>query len=119
LRNEHAFIHPGAFGDWFAAFHGDLLRPDLCRRPFFFLRFQQQEGSEMTAAGELVRLEVWPTRKTRVILEKLKPAWLLAMHPGVSFFYRVEVNHDTKTLTPDPSRARDVFRESCRWAAKA
>jgi hypothetical protein len=73
----------------------------------------------MTAAGELVRLEVWPTRKTRVILEKLKPAWLLAMHPGVSFFYRVEVNHDTKTLTPDPSRARDVFRESCRWAAKA
>lgn len=73
----------------------------------------------MIAGGELVRLEVWPSRKTRVILEKLKPAWLLAMHPGVSFFYRVEVNNDTKTLTPDPSRARDVFRESCRWAAKA
>ena len=73
----------------------------------------------MSGAGDIVRLEVWPSRKTRVILEKLKPAWLLAMHPSVSFFYRVEVNHDTKTLTPDPVRARDVFRESCRWASKA
>ena len=73
----------------------------------------------MIPAGELTRLEVWPSRETRVILEKLTPAWLLALHPGVSFFYRVEVNNDTRTLTPDPVRARDVFRESCRWASKA
>ncbi len=72
----------------------------------------------MIATGELTRLEVWPSRKTRVVLEKLTPSWLLAMHPGVSFFYRVEVNHDTKTLTHDPLRAREVFRESCRWACK-
>ena len=72
----------------------------------------------MTVSGELVRLEVWPSRKTRVILEKLTPSWLLAMHPGVSFFYRVEVNNRTQAFTPDAVKAREVFRESCRWACK-
>ena len=72
----------------------------------------------MIATGELTRLEVWPSRKTRVILEKLKPSWLLAIHPGVSFFYRVEVNNRTQAFTHDPVKAREVFRDECRWACK-
>lgn len=73
----------------------------------------------MIAGGELVRLEVWPSRKTRVILEKLRPSWLLALHPGVSFFYRVEVNNVTQAFTEDPIKARNVFRDECRFACKA
>lgn len=67
-------------------------------------------------AGELVRLEVQPTRRDRVTLEKFKPDALLAALSPASFFYRVELNGEMKTCTPDPVRARDVFRDACRWA---
>jgi hypothetical protein len=70
----------------------------------------------MIAAGELVRLEVCPTRRDRVTLEKFVPGALLAALAPASFFYRVSVNGEMKTCTPDPLRARDVFRDSCRWA---
>jgi hypothetical protein len=74
----------------------------------------------MTLPGELVTLEVRPTRKDRVILEKFRPGAILSMiAPAVSFFYRVTVNGEMKTCTPDPLRAREVFRECCRWACKA
>jgi hypothetical protein len=73
----------------------------------------------MSTVGELVRLEVWPTRKTRVVLEKRQPSWLLALHPGASFFYTVEVNNRHEACTPDPMKARQVFRDCCRFACKA
>jgi hypothetical protein len=73
----------------------------------------------MTATGELVRLEVRPTRKDRVILERFAPGAILAAIAPASFFYRVELNGEMKTCTPDPLKARDVFRETCRWAVKA
>jgi hypothetical protein len=76
-------------------------------------------GTEATATGELVRLEVWPTRKTRVVLEKRQPSWLMALHPGSSFFYTVEVNNRHEACTPDPLKARQVFRDCCRFACKA
>jgi hypothetical protein len=68
-------------------------------------------------AGELVRLEVRPTRKTRVSLEKYRPGKLLAsLHPGFLFFYRVEINGEMRSCTPDANKAREAFRDSCRWA---
>ncbi len=73
----------------------------------------------MIATGELVRLEVRPTRKTKVTLARHKPVWLLAINPGVSFFYRVEMNGKMQACTEDPMKAREVFRECCRWAVKA
>jgi hypothetical protein len=74
----------------------------------------------MNLSGELVTVEVRPTRKDRVILEKFHPGAILSMlSPAVSFFYRVTVNGEMKACTPDPLRAREVFRESCRWACKA
>jgi hypothetical protein len=70
----------------------------------------------MIAAGELVRLEVQPTSRDRVTLEKFRPGALLAALAPASFFYRVTLNGEMKTCTPDPLRARAAFRESCRWA---
>jgi hypothetical protein len=67
--------------------------------------------------GELIRLEVRPTRKTRVVLEKFQPGALLAsLAPGFSFFYRVKINGEMRSCTEDPLKAREVFRDSCRWA---
>lgn len=67
--------------------------------------------------GELIRLEIRPTRKTRISLERIRPGKLLAsIHPGFSFFYKVEMNGEMRTCTPDANKARKVFRESCRWA---
>jgi hypothetical protein len=70
----------------------------------------------MIAAGELVRLEVQPTRRDRVTLEKFQPGALLAALAPASFFYRVSINGEMKTCTPDPLRARAAFRDCCRWA---
>jgi hypothetical protein len=70
----------------------------------------------MIAAGELVRLEVQPTNRDRVTLEKFRPGALLAALAPASFFYRVSINGEMKTCTPDPLKARAAFRESCRWA---
>lgn len=70
----------------------------------------------MISAGELVRLEVQPTRRNRVTLEKFRPGALLAALSPASFFYRVSLNGEMKTCTPDPLKARAAFRESCRWA---
>jgi hypothetical protein len=70
----------------------------------------------MITAGELVRLEVRPTRRDRVTLEKFRPGALLAALAPASFFYRVTVNGEMRTCTPDPLRARAAFRDCCRWA---
>ena len=70
----------------------------------------------MIAAGELVRLEVRPTRRARVTIEKFQPGALLAALAPASFFYRVTLNGEMKTCTPDPLRARAAFRDCCRWA---
>jgi hypothetical protein len=71
----------------------------------------------MTATGELVAVEVRPNRKARIILEKFAPGPILAMvAPASSFFYRVSINGDMRTCTEDPLKAREVFRECCRWA---
>jgi hypothetical protein len=70
----------------------------------------------MITTGDLVRLEVRPTRRDRVTLEKFQPGALLAALAPASFFYRVTLNGEMKTCTPDPLRARAAFRESCRWA---
>ena len=68
--------------------------------------------------GDLVRLEIRPTRRTRIILEKFKPGALLAQlaPPGFSFFYRVSLNGELKCCTEDPLEARESFRDSLRWA---
>jgi hypothetical protein len=74
----------------------------------------------VTATVDLVRLEVRPTRRVRIVLERFAPgAILAALHPAVSFFYRVTENGEMKACTPDPVAAREAFREACRWAAKA
>jgi hypothetical protein len=70
----------------------------------------------MITTGDLVRLEVRPTRRARVTIEKFQPGALLAALAPASFFYRVTLNGEMRTCTPDPLRARDVFRDSCRWA---
>jgi hypothetical protein len=70
----------------------------------------------MITTGDLVRLEVRPTRRDRVTLEKFQPGALLAALAPASFFYRVTLNGEMKTCTPDPLKARAAFRESCRWA---
>jgi hypothetical protein len=68
-------------------------------------------------AGELVRLEIRPTRRTRIVLEKFRPGQLLsALAPGFSFFYRVTLNREMKSCTQDPMEAREAFRDACRWA---
>jgi hypothetical protein len=70
----------------------------------------------MITAGELVRLEVRPTRRDRVTLEKFQPGALLSALSPSSFFYKVSINGEMRTCTPDPMEARAAFRESCRWA---
>lgn len=71
-------------------------------------------------AGELVKIEVKPTRKTRVVLEKFRPGALLAsLAPASSFFYRVTLNGEMRSCTEDPIKAREAFRDSCRWAVTA
>ena len=71
--------------------------------------------------GDLVRLEIRPTRRTRIILEKFKPGALLAQlaPPGFSFFYRVTLNGEIKSCTEDAMEARESFRDCCRWSVTA
>jgi hypothetical protein len=68
-------------------------------------------------AGDIMRLEVQVTRKRRVSLEKFRPGSLLAsLAPGFSFFYRVNLNGEMRSCTEDPEKAREAFRDCCRWA---
>lgn len=71
----------------------------------------------MIIIGDIMRLEIRPTRRTRIVLEKFRPGALLAaLSPGFSFFYRVEINGEMRTCTNDPLEAREVFRDACQWA---
>ena len=40
---------------------------------------------------------------------------LAALNPGASFFYSVDLDGERKEFTPDPSQAREVFRDYHRW----
>jgi hypothetical protein len=71
-------------------------------------------------AGELVRLEIRPTRRTRIVLEKFRPGQLLsALAPGFSFFYRVSLNGEMRSCTNDPMEAKEAFQDACRWTLTA
>jgi hypothetical protein len=70
--------------------------------------------------GELVKIEVQPTRLTRVVLEKFVPGPLLSsLAPAASFFYRVTLNGELKACTENPVEAREAWRDCCRWAVTA
>ena len=71
----------------------------------------------MITTAEIVRLEIRPTQRTKIVLEKFRPGQLLsALAPGFSFFYRVSLNGELKCCTEDPLEARESFRDSLRWA---
>lgn len=66
-------------------------------------------------SAELISLELRQGRH-RLELSRHEPGPILAsLHPGSSFFYKVEIDGKLMRMTHDPLEARDAWRSLHRW----
>lgn len=65
--------------------------------------------------GEIITLEIRKGHH-RLLLDKHEAGPILAaLHPGFSFFYRVELDGKLMRMTPDALEARKSWRSLHRW----